>query len=522
MAHVDEFDRLLNFRDVGAFVNELTGSTKLKPGMLFRSARPDEASTEDRRRLKDDYHIQTIIDLRTKSEHIVQAQKRSIPLASAEPVAPSNNQAAEPVKIPGLNYAEINFNGSSYSFALIRQLRYWSATKLIALMAAGYRTQAISILGTEVMSERGLIGLAYDSLAHCTSEVLAVFRVLADEKSYPVVVHCTQGKDRTGLNILLVLLLLHVDTAAINTDYMRTQEELVSEREARIVEIRSIAFAAYDQPVLGISIGSKDLTVVQSLPDGSTSLIARVPASSTYINWFEKAIKLPEQERSTIDATALHEALLAAQYASTQDPQQKAQFNIVTSPQEVRDLVLQAFSILDMFAPKEADASNYIRPESVVHYAYKLGTCEAARLPKGCDPEDIDGEALWLDFDADSVKTKDERTINALQKHFTDFLDQNTVVKDSPDRLGHNYKPLRSNIMAIIMSGNPPPGCFEAVKLAFFHISADLADLVGDSVDPSSAMAEGAARRAREMWDHPEEFKVHLCPSVDGHSHDEL
>lgn len=107
-------------------------------------------------------------------------------------------------------------------------------------MAAGYRTQAISILGTEVMSERGLIGLAYDSLAHCTSEVQAVFHVLIDEKNYPVVVHCTQGKDRTGLTILLVLLLLHVDTAAINTDYMRTQEELVSEREARIVEIRSI------------------------------------------------------------------------------------------------------------------------------------------------------------------------------------------------------------------------------------------------------------------------------------------
>ncbi|THX57033.1 hypothetical protein D6D06_03947 [Aureobasidium pullulans] len=240
MAHVDNFDRLLNFRDVGAFVNELTGSKKLKSGLLFRSARPDEASTEDRRRLKDDYKIHTIIDLRTKSEHIVQAQKRSVPLASAEPVAPSNNQAAEPVKIPGLNYSEINFNGSSYSFALIRQLRYWSAAKLIALMAAGYRTQAISILGTEVMSERGLVGLAFDSLAHCTSEVLAVFRVLADEKNYPVVVHCTQGKDRTGLTILLVLLLLHVETEAINSDYMRTQKELVSEREARIVEIRSI------------------------------------------------------------------------------------------------------------------------------------------------------------------------------------------------------------------------------------------------------------------------------------------
>jgi protein-tyrosine phosphatase len=170
----------------------------------------------------------------------VQSQKRSVPVPSAQVIAPSNNAAAEPIKIPGLNYAEINFNGSSYSFALIRQLRYWSVTKLVALMAAGYRTQAISILGKEVMSQRGLIGLAIDSLAHCTAEVLAVFCLLADEKSYPVMLHCTQGKDRTGLTILLTLMLLHVDEAAMNADYMRTQEELVSEREARIVEIRSI------------------------------------------------------------------------------------------------------------------------------------------------------------------------------------------------------------------------------------------------------------------------------------------
>lgn len=212
----------------------------IKPGLLFRSARPDEASTEDRRRLKDVYKIHTVIDLRTKSEHIVQAQKRSVPVPSAEPLAPSNSQAAEPIKIPGLTYQDINFNGSSYSFALIRQLRYWSTAKLIGLMAAGYRTEAISILGKEVMSERGLIGLAIDSLAHCTAEVQAVFRVLADEKNYPVVIHCTQGKDRTGLTILLVLMLLHVEEAAINSDYMRTQEELVSEREGRVVEIRSI------------------------------------------------------------------------------------------------------------------------------------------------------------------------------------------------------------------------------------------------------------------------------------------
>ena len=134
----------------------------------------------------------------------------------------------------------INFNGSAFSLALMRQLRYWSAAKLIGLMAVGYRTEAISILGTEVMAERGLIGLGIDSLNHCTAEVLAVFRVLADENAYPVLVHCTQGKDRTGLVVLLVLLLLKVETSAINTDYMRSQDDLKPERPDKVAEVRSI------------------------------------------------------------------------------------------------------------------------------------------------------------------------------------------------------------------------------------------------------------------------------------------
>lgn len=59
-----------------------------------------------------------------------------------------------------------------------------------------------------------------------------------------------------------------------------------------------IAFASYDQPILGISLGKRDLIVVQSLANGATSLIARVSANATYTDWFEQVIKLPEQERS--------------------------------------------------------------------------------------------------------------------------------------------------------------------------------------------------------------------------------
>ena len=49
-----------------------------------------------------------------------------------------------------------------------------SPRKLITLMIFGYRMEAISILGREVMQPRGLVGLGYDSIDHCGPEIAEV------------------------------------------------------------------------------------------------------------------------------------------------------------------------------------------------------------------------------------------------------------------------------------------------------------------------------------------------------------
>ena len=105
-------------------------------------------------------------------------------------------------------------------------------------MALGYRIEAVSIIGTEVMQPRGLTGLAFDTLASSTMEILSVFRLLADEKNYPVMIHCTQGKDRTGLIVLLLLSMLEVPVAAIAADYRASERELEVEMEKRLDELR--------------------------------------------------------------------------------------------------------------------------------------------------------------------------------------------------------------------------------------------------------------------------------------------
>lgn len=234
------FERLLNFRDVALSINRFSGTHLLRSGLLYRSARPDEATPSDRQRLLNDFKIKTTLDLRTPTEHLEQARKRTATSTPAAPaVAPKD--PLSPVRIPEIKYADVNLNGSSYSNALIKQLSYHHAAKLILYYALGWRKAAIAILASNVMASRGLDGLAIDSLLYSKTEIKAIFDILCNAASCPILVHCTQGKDRTGLTVLLVLMLCEVPVDAIEKDYRLSESELEPEREEKLGEIRSIS-----------------------------------------------------------------------------------------------------------------------------------------------------------------------------------------------------------------------------------------------------------------------------------------
>jgi protein-tyrosine phosphatase len=141
--------------------------------------------------------------------------------------------------MPGVTYHEINFNGSSFSRMLISKLSWMEFFRLAGLMVLGYRKDAIKIISPH-MEEMGLVGLATTSMDVCKREVKQVFDVLTNEQSWPLLVHCTQGKDRTGLIVMLVLFLLGADQQAIDKDYILSESELLPEREERMKEISSI------------------------------------------------------------------------------------------------------------------------------------------------------------------------------------------------------------------------------------------------------------------------------------------
>ncbi|CAF9904357.1 MAG: hypothetical protein ALECFALPRED_007530 [Alectoria fallacina] len=231
---------IINFRDIGQTINRIQSNHNLRERRIYRSARPDDASKLDREALTSKYQIASIIDLCSTTEHIDQAAKRNAQAYTSAALPWSNDAGAEPLKIPGIRYHEINLNGGSFARALLWKLRWSSLGKLVGLMALGYRMDAISILGREVMAPRGLAGLGKDSLDHCTSELQKIFTALAHSSNYPILIHCTQGKDRTGLVVILLLLLLGVPMGAISADYTASENELECERQSRMDEIRRV------------------------------------------------------------------------------------------------------------------------------------------------------------------------------------------------------------------------------------------------------------------------------------------
>ncbi|KAF6812890.1 tyrosine/serine protein phosphatase [Colletotrichum sojae] len=230
---------VLNFRDVGSTVNAFLGRRLIREGLLFRSARPDDASLEDRRRLRDVLGIKAVIDLRTKTEHARQAKKRQADL-KLPAIVQSNAALAEPIHISGLQYHEIKITGGNFEWFLIKQVSWWGLCRLVFLFIFGYRNKGISILSREVMLPRGLVGLGLDTLDQSGPEIAKALRVFLEPAGSPTLVHCTQGKDRTGLIVTLVLLILDVPLNAIEHDYALTNGALESEREERLVEMREL------------------------------------------------------------------------------------------------------------------------------------------------------------------------------------------------------------------------------------------------------------------------------------------
>ncbi|RUS31002.1 protein-tyrosine phosphatase-like protein [Jimgerdemannia flammicorona] len=158
-------------------------------------------------------------------------------LLSASPTSPFTPSADYPAVpahpgvesevVHGRRTYRIDFAGSNFQ----RQCIWNTCPTRLKIRAAllilfCQKPYAIRLIGQEVMAPKGLTGLYEDFVEGCQEEIVSTLKIFADPSNYPVLVHCTQGKDRTGLTTALVLSILGVPDEVIARDYGHSRKGL--------------------------------------------------------------------------------------------------------------------------------------------------------------------------------------------------------------------------------------------------------------------------------------------------------
>lgn len=136
------------------------------------------------------------------------------------------------------------------------------------LGALGVEREWLPVLpdnGSGRLNERhgpGISGERYVGYLEFHPELwLRGLELIANQTSYPLLVHCRVGKDRTGVLTALTLSILGVDRETIGDDYMLTQEEIA----------RLVAFSER-QGLATPGVSRDDMNRVSSVPAGAISL----------------------------------------------------------------------------------------------------------------------------------------------------------------------------------------------------------------------------------------------------------
>lgn len=182
-----------NGRELGGY--RTADGREVRRGVLLRTAAPEGATEEDRRRLEHDLHLTTVLDFRMDMElQILDGSAR------------------------GLDFADTYRIGILDEDFYMRMLGDRSMEEILKMSPVQMIMEGVSL---GMINEHMYVGfLEADTGKRGYAEVFA--RLLAQPQGEALLFHCTQGKDRTGLAAMLILSTLGVDEETIVSDYLLT------------------------------------------------------------------------------------------------------------------------------------------------------------------------------------------------------------------------------------------------------------------------------------------------------------
>lgn len=211
------FEGCFNFRDIGGYLNQ--DGKRVKKGLYFRAGRQDRMTEKDLVQLSD-LNISTQIDLRKQEEVL--------------------DQGRGPLEDMGAKYINIS------------------------VIPEGGSDKLNKLVGDTGISGKRYLGY----LEFGPTSWLRLFGILADKENLPVLLHCTAGKDRTGVSTAFLLSVLGVSRDIIEADYLLTN--LDTERQADFIESTVGYPEGYDREKM-ISIAGVPKDALKDFLDGVES-----------------------------------------------------------------------------------------------------------------------------------------------------------------------------------------------------------------------------------------------------------
>jgi len=154
------------------------------------------------------------------------------------------------------------------------------------------------------MARRGKVPPTIDT-ASLASVAGGTSAAVADRTQYPLLFHCTQGKDRAGVISALVLMLLEVPDEVIVEDYMLTCELTASDIEARMQGLE-IGLEAFSEIVPSGVTAEGWRPMLSCLRDSMENLIRHIETAYGGIEGFLGSIGITPEEQQTIRENLLY------------------------------------------------------------------------------------------------------------------------------------------------------------------------------------------------------------------------
>ena len=238
-----EFPKLANFRCLEGF--KCSHGSKVKTGVLYRSARPDVMSVEECERFRK-FGINSIIDLRRKEEYLkvrgVKNISSSYPtfLWKREEYFKIDKRKKPVGDLPQKKHLIIPLFCMALIWKTFGTLYFfirWPSL-LLALIDKICGTYIfVKFYAYFVVNKTSLADSYFDIIEYAKPIILTVLNTLLNEQDLPALMHCSQGKDRTGVVCMMVLSALGVSEQDIVLDYAKSERGLMSVRGHTVKEV---------------------------------------------------------------------------------------------------------------------------------------------------------------------------------------------------------------------------------------------------------------------------------------------